>query len=143
MINTFSPIKILAIVRNAKTITSVKHKLICPTTAKRSLSSFDSFIIFCIEVLIEVSYTFSKLSLNVLLKAMVTLFLANKNMLVIITFIIVTNEFALLIFLSVYFPINDTVIICKNNDIITIEEKREKSFTAINKYKGTNNLSII
>ena len=64
MINTCSPTKTLAIANIAKTITSVKHKLICPTVAKRSLSSFDSFIMFCIEVLFEVSYTFSKLSFN-------------------------------------------------------------------------------
>ena len=131
MINTFSPIKELIIASKAKTITSVKHKLICPTAAKRSLSSSDSFIIFCIDVFIEVSYTFSKLSLNVLLKAMVTLFLANKNILVIITFITVTNVFAFPIFLSVYFPIKVIVIICNNKDMIIIEEKTEKSLTAI------------
>ena len=55
IINTFSPIKELIIASKAKTITSVKHKLICPTADKRSLSSLDSIIIFCIEVLIEVS----------------------------------------------------------------------------------------
>ena len=55
IINTFSPIKELIIASKAKTITSVKHKLICPTADNRSLSSFDSFIMFCIEVLIEVS----------------------------------------------------------------------------------------
>ena len=49
MINTCSPTKTLAIPNIAKTITSVKHKLICPTVAKRSLSSLDSFIIFCID----------------------------------------------------------------------------------------------
>ena len=68
IINTFSPIKELMIGSKGKTITSVKHKLICPTADKRSLSSLDSLIIFCIEVLIEVSYTFSKLSFNTLLK---------------------------------------------------------------------------
>ena len=95
IINTFSPTKELIIASKAKTITSVKHKLICPTADNRSLFSFDSIIIFCIEVLIEVSYTFSKLSL--------------------------------------YFPINDTVMICNNSDIIIIEENTEKSLTAINK----------
>ena len=105
IINTFSPIKELIIASKAKTITSVKHKLICPTADNRSLSSLDSIIIFCIEVLIEVSYTFSKLSFNTLLNAIVTLFFANKNTLVIIIFIIVTKEFALPMFLSVYFPI--------------------------------------
>ena len=50
IINTFSPIKELIIASKAKTITSVKHKLICPTADNRSLSSLDSIIIFCIEV---------------------------------------------------------------------------------------------
>ena len=83
------------------------------------------------------------MSFNTLLNAIVTLFFANKNTLVIMTFIIVTREFALTIFLSVYFPINDTVMICNNNDIIVIEENTEKSLTAINRYYGTNCLSII
>ena len=81
IINTFSPIKELIIASEAKTITSVKHKLICPTADNRSLSSFDSFIMFCIEVLIEVSYTFSKLSFNTLLNAIVYFLFTNKNIL--------------------------------------------------------------
>ena len=46
IINTFSPIKELIIASKEKTITSVKHKLICPTADNRSLSSFDSFIMY-------------------------------------------------------------------------------------------------
>ena len=65
-INIFSPINLLKTAKIPKTIISVKHKLICPTVDNSSLSSFDSFIIFCIDVSIDVSYTFAKLSLNVL-----------------------------------------------------------------------------
>ena len=126
-----------------KTINSVKHKLICPTVDNNSLFSFDSFIIFCIEVSIDVSYTFSKLSLTVLLSDIVILFLANKNIVVMISLIIVTKLLDFAIFLSEYFPIKVIVITCYYNEIIIIEENKVKSFNTIYTYNGTNCLSII
>ena len=126
-----------------KTINSVKHRLICPTVDNNSLSSFDSFIMFCIEVSIGVSYTFSKLSLAVLLSDIVTLFLANKNIVVMTNLIIVTKLLDFDIFLSEYFPIKVMVIACYTNEIIIIEENKVKSFNAIYTYKGKNCLSII
>lgn len=55
----------------------------------------------------------------------------------------VTRLFAFAIFLSEYFPIRAIVIICNNNDTIITEENVEKSFNTINKYNGTNCLSMI
>lgn len=78
-INTFSPMNLLISANMANTTTSVKHKLICPTANSSSLLSFDCLIIFCIDVWIDVSYTFSKLSLTVLLIEITILFLATKN----------------------------------------------------------------
>lgn len=106
----FVPIYFAAIDKIAKIITSVKHKLICPAVDNNSLSSFESFIIFCIDVVIDVSYTFSKLSLKVLLAEINILFLANKYIAVIATLIADTKLFAFLKFLSVYFPIKVIVI---------------------------------
>lgn len=143
IMNTFSPMKLLKNASTEKTTISVKHKLICPIADKNPLFSFCSFMIFCIDVCMDVSYTFSKLSLNVLFNDIVTLLFANKNTPVIIPFIIVTKRFAFNISLSEYLPIKATVITCTINDRIIIEENNEKSCNTMYKYNGKNCLSII